>query len=309
MLRSLRLVSAFLSRSHFRGRWGVIGSSSTGKMIFHGVSAGSCFVAREADKELIELHEGDVVIFTRGCEHRMVSAKDASVIRVTDVPMRRDGATPIFEMGKTGDETRLVCGTFRLDHPAHASVVELLPPVLVGRARSDARRRWSSATMSLIAEGLSGSEPGSEIVSLADSLFVNALTEAAAEARASGPSQDERPSGLFAAARDPRIGKALALVHTEPSADWTAAELATRVGMSRTRFFDTFSKLVGEPPAKYVARWRALVAADLLRKNNALSTTQVAEHVGYSDEDALAKVFKRYMGMSPTEYRRTLMAH
>ena len=73
--------------------------------------------------------------------------------------------------------------------------------------------------------------------------------------------------------------------------------------MSRTRFFALFSRLVGEPPAKYIARWRTLAAADLLRKKG-LSTNEVAEHVGYCDEDALAKAFKRYMGMSPTEYRR-----
>jgi AraC-like DNA-binding protein len=294
VLRSLRLTSALLSRSHFRGRWGVIGSSSTGKMIFHGVATGGSYAAREGDGEVFHLKEGDVVIFTRGCEHRMMSAPDVPVIRVTDVPRRRDGATPLFEMGRTGDETRLVCGTFRLDHPAHASVVELLPPVIVGRARTDARRRWSAATLSLIAEGLAGSEPMSEITSLADSLFVSALVEAA---------EHPSPSGLFAAARDERIGRALALVHTEPATDWTAAKLAARVGMSRTRFFDLFAKLVGEPPARYVARWRALVAADLLRKK-VLSTNEVAEHVGYCDEDALAKAFKRYMGMSPTEYRR-----
>ena len=295
VLRSLRLTSALLSRSHFRGRWGVIGGSSTGKMIFHGVTAGACYASREGDSEVVPLREGDVVIFTRGCEHRMTSAPDAAVLRVTDVPMRRDGSTPLFEMGRTGEETRLVCGTFRLDHPAHASVVDLLPKVIVGRARTEARRRWSMATMALIAEGLAGSEPTSEITSLADSLFVSALVEAA-----ESPSQ---PSGLLAAARDERIGRALALVHADPSAEWTAAKLAERVGMSRTRFFDLFAKLVGEPPARYVARWRAMVAADLLRKR-ALSTTEVAEHVGYCDEDALAKAFKRYMGMSPTEYRR-----
>ena len=58
--------------------------------------------------------------------------------------------------------------------------------------------------------------------------------------------------------------------------------------MSRTRFFDRFTELVGEPPAKYLARWRSLVA-DLLRQRN-LSTSEIAERVGYTDEDALALV-------------------
>jgi len=65
---------------------------------------------------------------------------------------------------------------------------------------------------------------------------------------------------------------------------------------------------VGEPPAKYLARWRALVAADLLQQRN-LSTSEIAERVGYADEDALAKVFKRTMGVTPAEYRRREAQH
>ena len=296
VLRSLRLESAFLSRSHFRGRWGVIGSSSAGKMIFHGIAAGDCYVRREAGGQDWRLAAGDVVIFTRGEEHRMTSASDADVVRVTQVPVRRVGEMPLFELGAAGTETRLVCGTFRLDHPAHASVVELLPPVLVGKPRTDAQRRWASATVALIEEELGGGAPTPHTTSLADSLFVSALHSAAAE---SAP----RASGLLAAARDERIGRALALIHTDPRTSWTVERLASQAAMSRTRFFERFTSLVGEPPAKYIARWRTLVAADLLR-GKSLSTAEVAERVGYADEDSLSKVFKRYLGMSPTEYRR-----
>ncbi len=300
VLRSLRLASAFLSRSHFRGRWGVIGAASVGKMIFHGVAAGECFVRLEGAREVTRLGPGDVVVFPRGCEHRLTSAPDADVMRVTQVPMRRENDLPLFHLGAAGDEVRLVCGTFRLDHPAHASVVELLPRVLLGQPRTDARKRWSSATVGLIEESLGERAPTSETTSLADSLFVSALVESA--------QASSGPSGLLAAVRDERIGRALALIHAEPSGDWTSTNLAAKVGMSRTRFFAAFTSLVGEPPAKYVTRWRALVAADLLRERS-LSTNEVAERVGYCDEDALAKAFKRTMGMSPTEYRRLQTAN
>jgi transcriptional regulator GlxA family with amidase domain len=126
------------------------------------------------------------------------------------------------------------------------------------------------------------------------------LSEVAAAANAPA-------SGLLAAARDEQIGRALALVHADPSQDWSAAELASKVGMSRTRFFDRFSELVGEPPARYVARWRVHAAADLLR-HGSLSMMEVAEKVGYSSEDALARAFKRHVGVGPGEYRRTALA-
>jgi transcriptional regulator GlxA family with amidase domain len=64
---------------------------------------------------------------------------------------------------------------------------------------------------------------------------------------------------------------------------------------------------VGEPPATYVARWRVLAAADLLR-DRALGLQIVAERVGYSSEDSLGRAFKRHMSMSVGERRRTRAA-
>jgi transcriptional regulator GlxA family with amidase domain len=103
--------------------------------------------------------------------------------------------------------------------------------------------------------------------------------------------------------RDPHVGKALLLVHRDPAASFTADKLAAAVGVSRTRFFERFAELVGEPPAKYIARWRVLAAADLLR-DTTLTAREIASKVGYGSEDALARAFKRHMGMTPGAYQR-----
>ena len=202
--------------------------------------------------------------------------------------------------GSRGEQTNVVCGKCTLDHPAAASVIELLPPVLVSRPAQDTRRRWLSATLALLEEEIRvrGSTPQS--VSLTDSIFLHLVGESAERAHQPG-------SGLLAAARDEQIGRALVLVHAEPSRDWSVVDLAARVGMSRTRFFERFTELMGEPPAKYVGRWRVLAAADLLR-NRALSLQIVAERVGYANEDSLGRAFKRHMGMSVGEWRRTRAA-
>ena len=177
--------------------------------------------------------------------------------------------------------------------------MELLPRVLVSRPDSEARRHWLAATIALLDDEIQqhGSTPQS--VNLTDSVFLHLVAETATRGSRSG--------GLLAGARDEHIGRALALIHAEPSREWTAVDLAERVGMSRTRFFERFSELMGEPPAKYVARWRVLAAADLLR-DRALSLQIVAERVGYSSEDSLGRAFKRHMGMSVGEWRRTRAA-
>jgi AraC-like DNA-binding protein len=311
VLRSLRLKSAFLSRGEFRGRWGVLGGPIRGKMIFHGVASGECYVRRVADGVTRHLQAGDVVVVTRGDAHCVSSEPGGHPTPIGDLPTRHENGL-VVTSGLTGEETRVVCGTFTLDHPAHASLVELLPPLLIARPQAEARRRWSTATVALIEGELSSRGSSAETTALADSLFVSALAatvdEPAPAAGSDRPGAGAARSSLLAAARDERIGAALAKIHAEPSRAWSAAALAGEAAMSRTRFFDRFTELVGEPPAKYLARWRALVAADLLRQRN-LSTSEIAERVGYADEDALAKVFKRTMGVTPAEYRRREAQH
>ena len=73
--------------------------------------------------------------------------------------------------------------------------------------------------------------------------------------------------------------------------------------MSRSSFSARFHELVGEPPLKYLAKWRAVKAAWLLRTSDS-TLSEVARRVGYESEIALSRVFKRFMGLTPGAYRR-----
>jgi AraC-like DNA-binding protein len=296
VLQSLRLKSAVMSLAQLSGRWGVSTRGVPHAMIFHGVIAGSCVIRRNGDAEAEPLEAGHVAFLSRGEAHAIASDEGADPVPITQLSPRMEGAVPVFRHGSPGDETRIVCGSCVLDHPAAASVVELLPRMLVSRPAQETRRRWTLATLALLEDEITSHGSNARIVSLTDAVFVHLVAECAA--RESAPR-----NGLLAAVRDEQIGRALALVHSDPAKDWGAVELAARVGMSRTRFFERFAELVGEPPAKYVARWRVLAAVDLLR-NRTLSTQLVAERVGYSSEDALGRAFKRHMGMSVGEWRR-----
>jgi len=294
ILRSLRLRSAVLSRAHLRGRWCVHTTGAT-RMLFHGVVQGRCSLVRDTDPHVFELQAGDIIVLALGDAHRIAAEPGLPPVPISTLPAR-PGPVPLLEYGTVGQCTRIVCGTFELDHPASASVKALLPAVMCAHPADAASRAWAAATLALLEQELERSEPSPTITSLADSLFVHALSRAA---------QQPAPgaSNLLAAVRDEQIGRALSLVHDHPGHAWSASGLAQAVGMSRTRFFDRFTELVGEPPARYVARWRVHAAADLMRRKT-LSTAEIAEKVGYSSEDALAKVFKKYVGKSPREYRR-----
>jgi AraC-like DNA-binding protein len=109
--------------------------------------------------------------------------------------------------------------------------------------------------------------------------------------------------GWLGAMRDPHVGAALAQLHEAPAYPWTVAELSERVGLSRSPLAARFTALVGEPPLRYLTRWRMHLASQHLRRG--ASVRETAERVGYESEAAFSRTFKRYMGKPPVKYRRT----
>ncbi|MGH9845703.1 MAG: helix-turn-helix domain-containing protein [Blastocatellia bacterium] len=57
-------------------------------------------------------------------------------------------------------------------------------------------------------------------------------------------------------------------------------------GMSRSAFANRFATLVGEPPLRYLARWRMHKAIEMIQENR-LITAEVASLVGYESEEVV----------------------
>jgi transcriptional regulator GlxA family with amidase domain len=112
-------------------------------------------------------------------------------------------------------------------------------------------------------------------------------------------------TGWLAGLREPAIGRALALMHTKPGADWTAEELASAVNMSRSAFADRFTTLIGQPPMRYLTNWRMQIAANKLRDTRQ-SIAQIAFDVGYESEAAFTRAFRREMGQPPAAWRKQM---
>jgi AraC-like DNA-binding protein len=112
-------------------------------------------------------------------------------------------------------------------------------------------------------------------------------------------------TGWLAAARDLVVGGALAALHREPSRRWSLEELAATAGASRSVLVERFSRLLGESPLAYLARWRLQLAARRLQTTRG-TILQVALDVGYESEAAFNRAFKREFGLPPAQYRKTL---
>jgi len=98
-------------------------------------------------------------------------------------------------------------------------------------------------------------------------------------------------TGWLAGTRDAVVGEALALLHREVTHPRRVAALARRLGSSRTRLAERFRHYLGEPPTKYLTKWRLRLGAEMLRSSEK-SVAETASAVGYGSEAAFNRAFK-----------------
>lgn len=109
--------------------------------------------------------------------------------------------------------------------------------------------------------------------------------------------------GWLAGLNDVYVGKALRLMHANPTHDWTVAELAREAGISRSVLAERFTQLVGESPMRYLAGWRVQLAKQMMRDGDC-SIAEIAARVGYESEAAFNRAFKRSAGSPPAAWRK-----
>lgn len=106
--------------------------------------------------------------------------------------------------------------------------------------------------------------------------------------------------GLLAGLAHPQVSIVLLAIHKAPEQQWGLEEMAKLAIMSRSKFSDIFKRTVGQSPGDYLIDWRIIVAKGLLKKNK--SVALVANAVGYENGSALARVFRKKLGISPKQW-------
>ena len=107
---------------------------------------------------------------------------------------------------------------------------------------------------------------------------------------------------LFTQLFTPRQVKLKDVVQTHLFSDMTISELATLSGQSLSSFKRNFQKNYNNSPASYI-RIKRLNEAQKLLRISTLSITEICYQVGFNDLSHFSKVFKKYVGISPAEYR------
>ncbi|HTV20778.1 MAG TPA: AraC family transcriptional regulator [Polyangiaceae bacterium] len=287
--------AVFSKRISGAGRWGVR-YSSYGQPSFCAVLEGRCRLAVDGQPPLT-LEAGDFLLLpaTPGFTMTGIDGSEREAVAPTFIDPKRSAApTGEVRHGRRGGtpDVRLLGGYFEFDSPDAALLVSLLPAII--HVRGVERL---TLLVRLVGDESMDSRSGRELVltRLVEVLLIEALRAAPG---------DDAPPGLLRGLADPRLAPAIRQMHSRLARAWTVAELAKASALSRSAFFERFTRSVGLPPMEYLLAWRMAVAKDLLRRTE-LGLAEVAERVGYGSASAFSTAFSRHVGKPPSHYARS----
>jgi AraC-like DNA-binding protein len=103
---------------------------------------------------------------------------------------------------------------------------------------------------------------------------------------------------------DSRIRRAIGLLRARPNKDLNIDELASQVGLSRSRFYDLFQLCTGFSPRTYLDMLCVETAIARLSSGHG-KIAEVSAELGFSAQSNFTRFFLQQVGVPPSEYRRS----
>jgi AraC-like DNA-binding protein len=327
VLRVVRLTGAVFFTAEFSSPWAldspnpellasIVMPEAECVVLFHILTEGECIVEVKAHPP-VKMEAGDVIIFPHGEPHLMSSHHGAKPTPIRSVFSQLSlNGPPQVAFGGGGKKARFICGYLNCDQRFNP-LLGALPTMLVVRSHDDytaveaidrngkhpakvpqGSGTWLSTTLKFTVNEAKNARPGNAAMlgRLTELMFVEILRQYMLQLPADH-------SGWLAGLNDQHVGKALRLMHANPTRNWTVAQLAHEVAISRSALADRFTRLIGESPMRYLAGWRVQLAKQMLRENGT-TIAEVAGRVGYESEAAFNRAFKRGAGSPPAAWRR-----
>ncbi|MBN3857052.1 AraC family transcriptional regulator [Paraburkholderia sp. Ac-20340] len=265
---------------------------------------GPFYIAVE-DMEPLRVEVGDFVLLPHGHAHVLASAPGVEPVPFDDL-VAGEGISPRFDTplrltvgGGAAAANELYTGIIFYREPMRNPLFSVLPPLIHVRANDPAVGPWLADTLMAFIRESMACQPGWAVAAarLADVLFVQLLRAHLSSAISH--------TGWLRGLMDPQIGRAIAQLHRYPEREWTVESLAATAGMSRSRFSARFVELVEETPIGHLTAYRMYVASGALRDSRR-RLIEIATSVGYASEKAFIRAFRRWSGMAPKQYARSL---
>lgn len=103
-----------------------------------------------------------------------------------------------------------------------------------------------------------------------------------------------------------KLASAVAHIEKNFCTEISISDLAQIAGYSERQFNRLFKSAYSTTPNLYINTLRIQKAQQLLKNSN-LSMGEISWNCGYSDQNYFSRIFKRHVGLTPTEYRMNVL--
>lgn len=269
---------------------------------FHFVSGGGAWL-RTATTDWVRLNPGDAVLLPHGSFHVLASSPDVTPVDIDSLARKPvseniylvDGRDAAMDATARAPDV-MFCGALRFNLDPLHPLMAMMPEVMLA---GDLARRDTTVPVLLdamereVAQDRMGA--CAILARLADALAASII-------RAWVECSCNNPTGWIAAVRCPRIGKVIAAIHADPERDWNVPLLAELMGASRSSFSESFTRTMGESPARYVAKVKMSQARSWIARDG-MRVAVAANRLGYESEASFSRAYKRVIGHPPSTSR------
>jgi len=287
VVRLLQPRAVFANLISGKGDWAVR-YAEYGQPSFCIMLEGTCLLAVDAHKP-VTLSAGDFVLLPSTPPFTISSFGPAPAVHID--PKLVPGGNGERRHGDLAGEpdVRSLGGAFLFDGADPKLLVSLLPRVV--HVKGSERL---AQLVGMVGEEYEDPKPGKDLMlsHLVGMLLIEAMRWTTA---------GSAPPGLLRGLGDARLGPALQQLHADVTRAWTVGQLAEIAALSRSAFFDRFTRTVGTTPMDYLLGWRMEIAKGLLHRGR-LAVAEVAERVGYGSTSSFSVAFSRHVGQSPSRY-------
>lgn len=279
------------------GDWQLQNPPKTNQAVAHIVHKGRAFVAVDELGKRLDVQEGDIVFFPKIIAHTLSDCVSKNTAKIYPTPTQNHSTITQIQVG-AGEFDERACDLFCLHfgYDGGAELIQNLPPLLI-------LPTFGTPLQAMI-ELL---KTESKQIKMGSASIINALTTMIFTLilRTFLENQTQKDDGILGVLRgldEPRLHGLLGRIIQNPEQEWSIQAMASVAHLSRSQLIRLFNQHLGVSPHAFVHKLRLQKAAMLLKQSNH-SVLAVALSSGFLSETHFSKAFKKFYGISPSQYR------
>lgn len=103
-----------------------------------------------------------------------------------------------------------------------------------------------------------------------------------------------------------RVKQAMLFIQEHFMESVTLDDIADSILVSKSECCRCFKRATGFSPIEYLMKYRIMESAKQMHRKTHESVSEIAGAVGFNNTSYFNKIFKKFIGCTPTEYRRSL---